>query len=107
MSNTLELHGYADDHALKNSLPGNNREAEINTIMVLEDSLRHVKIWMDGNRLKMNDSKTEFIQFGSRQQLWKCTIEIISVNDCDIPKVNVIKIFGNLSGPEPLNESAY
>ena len=94
MPNTLDLHGYADDHALKNSFPSNNREAEINTIMVLEDSLRHVKIWMDGNRLKMNDSKTEFIQFGSQQQLWKCTIEILSVNDCDIPKVNVIKYLG-------------
>ena len=38
--------------------------------------------------------KTEFIQFGSRQQLGKCTTHSLSVNDCDIPKVNVIKYLG-------------
>ena len=45
---------------------------------------------MDNNRLKMNDT----ILFGSRQQLVKCTIQSISVNDCDIPRVNVIKYLG-------------
>ena len=46
---------------------------------------------MDENRLKMNDTKTEFKLFGSRQQLVKCTIQSPSVNDCNIPWVNVNK----------------
>ena len=42
----------------------------------------------------MNDSKTEFIQFGSRQQLEKCVTDHLSVNECAIPKVTVIKYLG-------------
>ena len=30
-----------------------------------------VKTWMDAVHLKLNESKTEFIYFGSRQQLKK------------------------------------
>ena len=32
----------------------------------------NIKHWMDSVRLKMNPSKTEFIYFGSKQQLEKC-----------------------------------
>ena len=51
-------------------------------------------MWMDGNRLKMNESKTKFIQFGSRQQLNKCYTQHLAVNDCPISKVTDIKYLG-------------
>ena len=90
----VDLHGYADDHALKIGFQANCRESETQTMNILEDSLAHVKTWMDGNRLKMNDSKTEFIQFGSKHQLNKCVTHCLKVNDCEISKVNTIKYLG-------------
>lgn len=91
---SIDLHGYADDHALKNCFPGKNRALEASTINELEDSLKYVKTWMNGNRLKMNDSKTEFIQFGSKQQLKKCVAQNLVVNNCEIGKAHVIKYLG-------------
>ena len=71
-----------------------NDACEASTINELEDSLKYVKTWMDGNRLKMNDSKTEFIQFGSKQQLKKCVAQNLVVNNCEIGKAHVIKYLG-------------
>ena len=39
------------------------------TIHELQESTIAINDWMNSNRLKMNASKTEFILFGSRQQL--------------------------------------
>ena len=41
---------------------------------------------MDGKRLKMNNSNTEFIGFGLRQHLQKCTTNVIDTNGEEIPK---------------------
>ena len=62
----IDLHGFADDHAYKKGFPGNSRESEVDTIKDLEQCATRIKSWMDGNRLKMNDGKTEFIMFGSQ-----------------------------------------
>ena len=59
----IDLHGFADDHAYKKGFPGNSRESEIKTIKDLKQCATRIKSWMDGNRLKMNDGKTEFIMF--------------------------------------------
>ena len=49
---------------------------------------------MDSNTLKMNDSKTEFIQFGSKQELKKCETESLAVSDYTIKKRDTIKYIG-------------
>ena len=50
-----------------------------------------VKGWMDAVRLKLNESKMEFIYFGSRQQLQKCTIDKININNKTIQRSNTVK----------------
>ena len=62
----VTLHGYADNHALKNTFSANSRHAERDSVSTLEAKAADVKIWMDQNCLKMNDSKTKFIMFVSR-----------------------------------------
>ena len=52
---------------------------------------------MDENRLKMNN-KTEFIMFGSRQHLQKCTTNVININGEEIPKIRLYKISRKLDG---------
>ena len=42
----------------------------------------------------MDDSKTEFIQFGSRQNLTKCIINDININGVKVYNVNCIKHLG-------------
>ena len=50
----------------------------------LEAKAADVKLGMDHNCLKMNDSKTEFIMFASRKMLQKCVTTELDVNGSDI-----------------------
>ena len=77
---TVDIHGYADDHALKKAFKASSKTDEITSIASLRSVIFDIKSWMDENRLKMNNSKTEFILFGSRQQLAKLTTTTIDIN---------------------------
>ncbi len=77
---SINIHGYADDHAVKKRFRPIASE-ELGTVEeIIECCLAKIKIWMDSNRLKMNDAKTEFIYFGSPKQLQKCLTVNITVN---------------------------
>ena len=58
---------------------------------LLSDCLTRIKLWMDLSRLNMNDGKTEYIQFGSRQQLAQCTCDHIDVNGTIVSRSDFIK----------------
>ena len=47
--------------------------------MTLESSLKDINTWVDAVRLKLKESKTEFIYFGNGQQLSKCSENTIKV----------------------------
>ncbi len=49
---------------------------------------------MNGNKLKMNNSKTEFLMFGSRKQLDKCVTESLVIINDSIPKQKFIHYLG-------------
>ena len=93
---TPELMGYADDHSIRKPFrPGNsNSNTEPDTIAIMEDSMLEVSRWMNEVRLKLNESKTEFIYFGSRQQLKKCTFDKININNETIQRSNTVKYLG-------------
>ena len=59
----IDLHGFTDDHVLKNSFRASSRVDEKESIQSPESTLVNFKTWMDQNRLKMNEGKTEFIMF--------------------------------------------
>ena len=90
----IDLHGFADDHIYKKGFPGNSRECEVKTIKDLEQWATRIKSWMDGNQLKMNDRKTEFIMFGSKYQLTKCVTHHININGVSVQKADVIRYLG-------------
>ena len=54
----ISIHGYADDHGLKNSYRPIQQEDE-ETIKQLEMCAVEIREWMDTNRLCMNSKKTE------------------------------------------------
>ena len=67
----IHYHVYADDSQLymlfKPSKPG-LKEACLHQ---LEGCISDIRLWMANNMLKLNDEKTEFIIFGTHQQLAK------------------------------------
>ena len=64
MKEDLTLPGFADDHSICKQFKSGTRQ-EQDTIATLESSLKDMNTWMDAVRLKLNESKTEFIYFGS------------------------------------------
>ena len=89
----IYLHGYNDDHSIKKKFELTCDE-ETTTTKLLSDCLTRIKSWMDLNRLKMNDAKTEYIQFRSRQQLTKCTCDCIDVKGTMVSRSDFIKYLG-------------
>ena len=75
----IRLNAFADDHSLSCAFKAISREQEVDTIYSLEKCLLEVNRWMNQNRFKMNTEKTEFILFGSGQNLPKCSTENINV----------------------------
>ena len=90
----LELNGFADDHSVRKSFDAKSRMDEYTTIATIEKSMLKIKKWMDAVRLKMNESKTEFLLFGSRQHLKKCTTNSLKVLGENIEKSEVIRYLG-------------
>ena len=79
---------YADDHALKNKFHAGDIQKEGMVIQGLELCLENINNWMNSNRLKMNNDKTEFICFASRHQLTECITQEINVPGTPVKKSN-------------------
>ena len=92
----IDIHGYADDHVLKNKFYPSKENDEFDCVMSLKKTLVDVNEWMNQNRLKMNNAKTEYIMFGSRQQLGKCNSSGINVNGAAVERATKIKYLGAL-----------
>ena len=56
-------HGYADDAQLYLQFSPRDPQSLLNAIRTLDKCINEVKEWMLANKLKLNDSKTEFIVF--------------------------------------------
>ena len=90
---TLDLHGC---HGVKNEFKvcKTNHADENASVKVMEDCASKIKQWMDKNRLKMNDSKTEFITFASQRQYPKCNTTHLCVNGELVNRSDCIKYLG-------------
>ena len=68
----VNLNAVTDDHMVHKSFKPDIEHLEHKCIKELKRCLLNIHNWMNGNRLKMNPMKTEFIKFNSKQQLKKC-----------------------------------
>ena len=59
--------GYADDHQLYLAFNPESQQNEMDAIQCLEACIADIRTWMLTHRLKINDSKTEFLLFGTKQ----------------------------------------
>ena len=60
----------------------------------LEECAADLKVWMNENRLKMNNEKTEFILFRLKPQLEKCKTKALNVDSTEIELADRIKYLG-------------
>ena len=71
----INYHFYADDTQLYISLSP-DESGILSTTARIEECLVEIKAWMSSSMLRLNDSKTEFIVFGSKYHLGNVTPSI-------------------------------
>ena len=86
-NHSVSIHAYANDHQQYMAFSP-NLESQNQIVSCMESCLEDVKSWMIPNKLKMNDSKTEFIIIGSHQQLAKIDLTRIRVGESRISAVD-------------------
>ena len=91
IEDSVILKGFADDHSVRKEFNANSREDKYNTMNVLEKMFNNINSWMSEMRLKFNPDKTEFIQFGYREQLKKCKTEHLNAGGNLIQKSKTVK----------------
>lgn len=89
-----DAHGYADDTQMYLSFKPVSTSQD-DAIRAIENCVAEVRAWMVSHKLLLNDTKTEFLIIGSRQQLSKVTINSVRVGDSDIEPVDSIKNLGS------------
>ena len=90
----IYLHGSANVMGIKTAFQQNPESRRTTRIKELKECARNIKTWMDENRLKMNNSNTEFIMFGSRQHVQKCITNVIVITGEEILKSDCIRYLG-------------
>ena len=60
----------------------------------IENCVADVRAWMLSNRLLINDTNTEFVVIGSRQQLPKIHIDEITVEESTVKPVKMVRNLG-------------
>jgi hypothetical protein len=90
----IGVHGFADDHIAKKRFTPTSNRTECDAINELENCAVTINDWMNANKLKMNTSKTEFILFGSKTQLNKCTTTEINIAGDNVSSESFIRYLG-------------
>jgi hypothetical protein len=91
---SVAARGFADDRTENVRFNPSNENAEKNSIETLENCALETNNWMNGNKFKMNTTKTEFIEFGSKHQLSKCSLDKINIAGDEIESKNCIRYLG-------------
>ena len=93
ISTNIDLNGYASNHTLQKNFKPNTEQEKV-TMQTSEKWMYDVESWMNGNSLKLNPNKTEFIIFGSSIQLGKCATEKINICGPEVKKCKLICYLG-------------
>ncbi|XP_067654146.1 uncharacterized protein [Haliotis asinina] len=84
----MSHHVYADDTQILESF----HPSELNeSLQRIADCTLDIKSWMTTNKLKLNDTKTEALLVGTRQELSKVDAVTLKVADTDICPSDVVR----------------
>ena len=90
----INYHMYADDQQIYLSFKPSKAGDKENCIRRLEMCISEIREWMIVNKIKLNDDKTEFIFFGSRQQLSKIGDVSINIGRVQVQLVDYVRNLG-------------
>ena len=93
-------HLFADDTQLLKPMSPNSPDSQSQSFLSLEHTISEVASWMTRNKLKMNESKTEFIVFGTRQQISKVQRSVINVGNDVIKAKRCVRNLGSMFDAE-------
>ena len=88
------MQGYADDRQLYLSFRPSSSEEMDRALSALCAAITEVRAWLISHKLKFNDTKTEFIIIGTRQQLAKVEVSSVKVGTADIAPLTSIRNLG-------------
>ena len=91
----LWLNGFADDHTINKSFKPDRLGAELETKLTLQNCLCNISEWASKYCLKMNNSKMEYIHFGGRKQLAKCSSHEINVCGEIVQETECVRLLGS------------
>ena len=92
----LNYHVYADDTQLYITFKSSQKPAD-SCITTLEKCIQEMR----QNFLKLDDEKTEFLLFGSRQQLSKVCLPFITIGDSQITPSSQARNLGVIFALKP------
>ena len=90
-----QAHAYADDTQLYLSSKADSSTAKNDAMKAMENCITAIRAWMIEDKLRLNDSKTEFMIVGTRQQLAKVNIDQLCVGESNIVPVTSVKNLGS------------
>ena len=89
----LQYHLYADDSQIYTSC---QPDQVLSTIKTIETCIDDIRIWMKDNKLKLNDSKTEIIMFGTKQRLKAVGELTVRIGDASVSPTKRVRNLGVL-----------
>jgi hypothetical protein len=87
----INIHLYADDTQLYTSF---DPEKSAEAMERLEACIEEIRTWMNDNFLKLNEQKTEFIIFGTQNNIDKVSEWSVSVGDSEVLPVKSVRNIG-------------
>ena len=93
-SHLPKAHTYADDTQLYLSFKPDDMLSETEAINAMQCCISDVRNWLIKSKLKINDSKTEFLIIGSQRMLSKISINSITVGNAFIKAVTEVRNLG-------------
>ena len=105
-----DAHAYADDSELYLSFKPDSQVSQDEALDAMERCVDDIRTWMIVDKLKMNEGKTEFLVFGTKQQLCKVNIDHLTVGGSKINSTSAAKTLGtwldsNLNLQEYINKT--
>ena len=93
-SHLPDMHYYADDTQVYISLKPDSISSEDSAFSAIQSCISAIHSWLLTNKLLINDTKTEFLIIGTRQQLFKVQTDSISVGESRISSSKEVRNLG-------------
>ena len=77
------------------SFKADSSTAQNDAMKAMENCITAIRAWMIEDKLRLNESKTEFMIVGTRQQLAKVNIDQLCVGESSIVPVKSVKNLGS------------